>query len=93
MASILSLVILIPLNFLYDIVKSAFLIVTKSGSDTTSQCSVTAELKYAILQWVNKDPANTFTCMHERHLGSARMCTRKNAWQSWCVSSKWSYIF
>ena len=68
MASILSSVVLIPLNFLYDIVKSAFLIVTKSWSDITSHCSVTDKLKYAILQWANKDPATVFTCMRERHL-------------------------
>ena len=51
MAPILSwvLLIMIPLIFLYDIVKSVFLIVTKSRSNTTSQCSVTAKLKYAIL--------------------------------------------
>ena len=67
-ASILSWVILISLNFSYDIVKSVFLIVTKSQSDTTSQSSVTAKLKYAILQWANKDPATIFTCMRERHL-------------------------
>ena len=68
MASILSWVQLILLNFLYDIVKSVFLIVTKSRSDTTCQCSATTELKYAILQWANKDPVIFFTCMHERHL-------------------------
>ena len=33
-----------------DIVNSIFLIVTKSRSDTTNQCSDTAELKSAILQ-------------------------------------------
>ena len=49
-ASILSLAVLIPLNFLYDTVKSVSLIATKYRSDTTSQCSVTTELKYAILQ-------------------------------------------
>ena len=60
-ASILSLVELISLKFLYDIVKSVFLIVTKFRSDKTSHCSVIAELKYAILQWAGKDPATIFT--------------------------------
>ena len=67
-ASILSLVLSISQNFLYDVVKSVPLIVTKSWSDKTSQWSVTAKLKYAILQWANKDPATIFTCMRERHL-------------------------
>ena len=29
--------------------------------------SIDIELKYAILQWTNKDPAIIFTCMRERH--------------------------
>ena len=61
--SILSLVVLISLNFLYDMVKSVFLIITKSRSDTTSQCSVIADLKCAILRWANKGLATIFTCM------------------------------
>ena len=67
-ASVLSLVVLIPLNFLYGIVKSIFLIVRKSRNDATNQCSVTAELKYAILQWANRDPATIFTSMCECQL-------------------------
>ena len=59
-ASILSWVVQIPLNFYMWKVKSVFLIVTKSGSDTTNQCSVTAKLNYVILQWANKGPANYF---------------------------------
>ena len=46
----------------HDIVKSVFLIDTKFWSDMMSHCSVVAELKYAILQWTNKDPAIIFTC-------------------------------
>ena len=60
-APILSWDAWIPLIFLYDIVKSVFLNVTKSRSDTTIQCSVTTELKYAILQWGNKDPVTICT--------------------------------
>ena len=48
-------------------IKCVFLIVTTSRSDTTSHCSVINELKLAILQWTNKDPATIFTCMCERH--------------------------
>ena len=61
-AFILRLVVLIPLNFLYDKVQSVFLIVGKFESDTTSQCSVTIELKYAIL-WTQPlfSPACTST--------------------------------
>ena len=68
MASVLSWVILIPLNFLYDIAKSMFLDVTKSRSDTMNECPVTTEVKYAILQWANKGPATIFTSMREPHL-------------------------
>ena len=49
-ASILYLVVLIPLNFSYDIAKIVFLIVTKSRTDTTIQCSVTTELNMQFWQ-------------------------------------------
>ena len=58
--------------------KNVFLIVTKSWSDTTSQCSVTTELKYAIFQWANKDPAAIFTCMRGATYDSAQTCRWKN---------------
>ena len=45
-------------------IKCVFLIVT---TYTTSHCSVINELKLAILQWTNKDPATVFTCMRERY--------------------------
>ena len=78
-ASILSLVLLIPLNFSYDIVKIVFLIVTKSRTDKTIQCSVTAELN---MQFCNEQtraqPLFSPPCASATY-GSARMSRRKNA--------------
>ena len=77
-ASILSLVLLIPLNFSYDIVKIVFLIVTKSRNDKTIRCSVTAELN---MQFCNEQtraqPLFSPPCASATY-GSARMSRRKN---------------
>ena len=61
MACIFSFVERIQLKILHDIEKCVLLIVTKFGSDTMSHFSAVMELKYAILQWTNKDPAIIFT--------------------------------
>ena len=80
-ASILSLVLLIPLNFSYDIVKIVFLIVTKSRTDKTIQCSVTSELN---MQFCNEQtraqPLFSPPCASATY-GSARMSRRKNWWR------------
>ena len=77
-ASIFSLVLLIPLNFSYDIVKLVFLILTKSRTDKTIQCSVTAELN---MQFCNEQtraqPLFSPPCASATY-GSARMSRRKN---------------
>ena len=77
-ASIFSLVLLIPLNFSYDVVKIVFLIVTKSRTDKTIQCSVTAELD---MQFCNEQtraqPLFSPPCASATY-GSARMSRRKN---------------
>ena len=68
MACILSWVMQIQPKILHDTVKSAFLIVTKFISNMTSHCSVFTELKFAILQWTNKDSATVFTWIRAHHL-------------------------
>ena len=59
-------------------------LVTKFRSDTTRQCSVTAELKYAILQyiWANKGPTTIFTSMCvSTTYGSAWMFRQNNGFR------------
>ena len=58
----------IQLKILHDIAKNVFLIVTKFCSDTIWDTALLSQLKYAILQWTNKDPVTFFTCIHECHL-------------------------
>ena len=61
MACISSWGMQIQLKILHDMVKSVFLIITKFGNAMISHCSVVTKLRYAIVQWTNKDPAIIFT--------------------------------
>ena len=77
-ASILYLVVLIPLNFSYDIAKIVLLIVTKSRTDTTIQCSVTTELNMQFCNGQTRaQPLFSPPCASATY-GNARMRRRKN---------------